>query len=255
MISSTLILSLSFFSVSLDIAKNLGPVIVLPGPRWGWGVGYERHFYSSFLGKVTPKYSTIPMKRKYIATAHDDIPRVPVKKARTLSAPQQVAVAREVSRQMNKKTDFKRTVTRNTGTVIDASGLVFDLYASLTRGTAMENNFDGSSINPQSIRIRGQVQLALGDVFNDIRVVVLQWRDAGIPSPIGLYDFPGTPIAVQGTKYFTNKKNIKVLSDETYHMEANDQNAVTFETYIKGSRINQTWFQTTSNATSESDIA
>lgn len=170
-----------------------------------------------------------------------------------LSLAQSVAVRREVNKQLARKADYKQTLnTRSTSATIDYNGTTYSLLENLTRGTNPVNNFEGSKIQVRSIRIRGMCYIA--DAYNAFRVMVLQWFDSGSPVPSGIINNTATISAPYGSRYWTNKKNIKVLSDNLFVLDAVQQSGHIIDLYIPGNKIRPTWFQTTTDTAQSGGI-
>lgn len=164
----------------------------------------------------------------------------------TLSLAQSQAVRREVNKQLARKAEYKQTLnSRTNATTIDYSGTVYSLLENLVRGDSSLNNFDGSSISVKSIRIRGEMFPADGS--NVLRMIVFQWRDSGTPSVSGIINNSGTPLGPFGTRYFANKKTMKILADRiciahTY------KPACLVDIFVPGNKIRPTWFQTSNDS-------
>lgn len=182
------------------------------------------------------------MKRKPETTAADG---GPVKRRlftpTPLSPAQQKAVTIQVNKQLARKAEYKHCLaSRAIATTVDYSGTVYNLLENLTRGDSSVNQFDGSSINARSIRIRGAMYPA--DSTNLMRIMVFQWRDSGIPVPSGLINNTGTIAAPFGSRFWTNKKNIKVLVDQLHHVDTYHP-VQPIDIFIPGFKLRQTWFQ------------
>lgn len=192
------------------------------------------------------------MKRRPETVAADGRP---VKRRLFLQPPPtpQQQVAREVNRQLARKADYKQTLnTRSTSATIDYSGTTYSLLENLTRGDNPVNNFEGSQIRIKSIRVRGTCYYA--DATNVMRIMVLQWRDSGSPVPSGIINNTGTIAAPYGSRYWTNKKNIKVLSDQLITMDGVNQALGKVDIYIPGFKCRPVWFATATDTVQSNGI-
>lgn len=179
-------------------------------------------------------------------------PRTSSRKASTLSPAQSAAVRKEVARQMSVKADYKHCLnSRSTSATIDYSGTTYDLLENLARGTNPVNGFLGLKITPKSIRIRGTCHIA--DSTNVMRIMVLQWYDSGSPVPSGIINNTGSIAAPYGSRYWTNKKNIKVLKDELIILDGYHPIAKV-DIYVPGSKIRDIWFQSGSDAAQDNGL-
>lgn len=168
------------------------------------------------------------------------------KKTNYLTPTQALAVRREVAKQMSSKADYKHALnTRSTSATIDYSGTTYDLLENLARGDNPVNGFLGSKITPKSIRIRGSVHIA--DSYNVFRIMVIQWKDSGAPVPSGIINNTGTISAPYGSRYWTNKKNIKVLADRLIILDGVQASVQTVDIYVGPQKLTDIWFQTASN--------
>lgn len=166
------------------------------------------------------------------------------KKVTRPSVSQSAVVRREVAKQMAKGADYKHTIMgRTLSNTVSYSGTVFDAFQNLSRGDDPVNQFSGSSLQVKSIRVRGQCFLA--DSTNAFRFIVFQWRDSGTPAPTGILNDGSTTNAPFGTRFWANKKNIKVLSDNLYNLNTQNNSQV-IDLYVPGTKCARTWFQTSS---------
>lgn len=163
---------------------------------------------------------------------------------------QQKAVSMEVQRQIARKEDYKQTVySQPTSNTVSYSGAIYDLLSNLSRGDNPVNNFEGSSIQVKSIRIRGQV---LGsDGTNVIRIMVFQWKDPATPVPLGLLTQAGSLYGPFSDRLWSNKKTAKILSDTLHNVHTYEPTSL-IDVYIPGSKLARTWMSS-SAATSQSN--
>lgn len=170
----------------------------------------------------------------------------PFKKPRTVST--QTVVAREVAKQMARKSDYKQTLQRDIAAVgIPNTGYTLDLLNALSRGDNGVNNFEGSSIDVKSLKIR--CHTIAQDGTQCMRIIVYQWFDAASPAPgdilsttsLGTVTAPLSPRAWPTTKY-------RILHDELFQL----QNTATFvggngtdkvsEIFVPGKKIQRIEF-------------
>jgi len=83
----------------------------------------------------------------------------------------QASVAREVSKQLAKKEDYKQFFQKESAAVgIPSTGYIVDLLNSLTRGDNATQNIEGSVINMKSLKIRWQFGAADSEVVRPFRL-------------------------------------------------------------------------------------
>lgn len=154
---------------------------------------------------------------------------------------QQKAVSMEVQRQIARKEDYKQTVlAHSTANTVSYSGQVHDLLSNLSRGDNPVNNFEGSSLQVKSIRIRGQISAADGTQM--VRLMVFQWRDPAVPVPSGLLTQAGSGFAPYSDRLWTNKKTAKILYDQLFNMDTYSPTCKV-DIYIPGTKLARTWMQ------------
>lgn len=195
------------------------------------------------------------MKRRAFLDNDDPRPtkKVALVKPPPLSLAQSQAVRREVDRQMARKADYKHTTTsRGTSATIDYNGNTYSLLESMTRGDGPINEFEGSKISIKSIRLRGSV--VASDSTNVMRIMVLQWFDSAVPNPNAIINNTGTLLAPYGTRYWTNKKNFKVLSDQFICLSSNNYEIKPVDIYISGKRLKDVWFSALANTVQTNNI-
>lgn len=179
----------------------------------------------------------------------------PAAKRPRLSQAQSQAVQREVTRQLNKRQDYKICILEVASANIDFSGTVYDLLANLARGDNAKNNFEGAHIQAKGIHIRGE--LACGDVSNAIRIIVFQWMDDTPPTAATILDnggILGTVDAPYATRNWSNRPLYKILRDDLCVLQAN--NGITggngfvkiIDYYIKTKKISKTFYAATTVA-------
>lgn len=150
-------------------------------------------------------------------------------------------VQNEVRRQISKQADYKSTVSLANVTC-SWSGVMAQALASLSRGTAALDQFEGSSINIQGVHIRANCLAA--DATQTLRMIAFQWLDSGVPVPNGILDYTSSIYAVEAPKYWTNRQNIRVLRDVVYTMDTASNPQVEINEYIPGRKFLQVWFPT-----------
>lgn len=182
------------------------------------------------------QYTPLPRKKVY------------AKKGNTISQTQ--AVKREVDRVLAKSKDYKQCWYDST-TTVSYSGTNFPLLSNMSRGDSAQNNFEGAKVMVKNIHIRGQVSAA--DISNCFRLILFQWDDSTIPVPSDVLYSPivGTTAAPWAFRSWSAKPLYKILRDETIQLTAN-ANAnggpgpvVSFDMFVKGSKIQPTFFQST----------
>lgn len=152
-------------------------------------------------------------------------------------------VRTEVNRVLKAKADYKHTTVIHNANTISASGTVYDLLASLSRGDNPVNQYNGSMIRAKSIRIRGVVSSV--DAYNVFRIIIFQWFDAGVPTPAGLINSTTSANAPYGTTFWTNKYSKKVLRDDTILCDPTGMGVQQLlDYYVSASKIRQTYFPT-----------
>jgi len=125
-----------------------------------------------------------------------------------------------------------------------SAGSMFNLYTGIARGTSSLGQFIGNKLNPTGIDLRVTFHFSPvpgADDFNLCRCILFQWFLAGVPLPADILQTTSILSPIQ----WTNKDNIKVLSDRTEIVESNlgtDRLAHTYRVYIKGKNIRQTEF-------------
>jgi len=140
-----------------------------------------------------------------------------------LTPAQKKEVDLQVSRILNKKTDFKITTVRDVApTGVPNTGYMLDLIVNLTRGDS-GNQFEGMRVFPKSFQMRYQVEAA--DEDNYIRCIVFQWFDSSVPGATSILDgsFVGSTLAPLAVRSWTNKPLYKILHDEIFQLQNNAQ--------------------------------
>lgn len=160
-----------------------------------------------------------------------------------LSQTQTAAVRQEVTRQLAKKADYKQTAQRDiAATGVPNTGYTIDLLNALSRGDNGVNNFEGTSIDVKSLKIR--CHTIAQDGTQCMRIIVYQWFDAGAPSGTDILNSTsmGTVTAPLSPRTWPTTK-FRILHDELFQL----QNTATFvgglgtdhvsEIYIPGRKI------------------
>jgi len=177
----------------------------------------------------------------------------PFKKPRVAST--QAIVAREVSKQIARKADYKQCYGRDLAAVgVPDTGYVVDLYANMVRGDLAVNNFEGQLTTPRSIKMR--VQWEATDGTNMIRCIIGQWFGVGIPAATDILSLPlvSGPQAPLCFRNWSRKHQFKILHDELFQL----QNTATFvgglgptfckEFYVPGKSLRPTeWSSSTAD--------
>jgi len=185
----------------------------------------------------------MPMKRGGDSKGYGSAQPKRRRLAQTQTIPRSM-VQNEVRRQISKQADYKSTTYAATGVTVSNFGTVVNVLQTLSRGSAAIDQFEGNSINIQGLHVRANLTVA--DANNVVRMMIIQWLDSGIPGMTGILDHNGTSLAAEGTKYWTNRQNIRVLRDKCYVLDTVNSPNVEIVEYIPGRKFLQTWFQTTS---------
>lgn len=166
---------------------------------------------------------------------------------------------KEAKKVMNKELESKtydEELTAPTG-VDSATGVISSLIAGIARGTG-ESEFIGDCITPTHIRVRGA--LIGGDDTNVIRVVLLQYKQAGSTPALATL-FAGSTGFSYLSPFQTNYSTIyNVLYDEMYTTVGNgtqgyaaENSALLFDIRIPMKKLRKVHF-TGSAAVSAGDI-
>lgn len=114
-----------------------------------------------------------------------------------------------------------------------ASGTMHNLLGSITRGDLAVNNFQGQSLRPISLKIKGEWSTT--QIFSTCRFLVFQWDEALNPTPSGVLVSSGVSLAPFSPILWLNKLKIKVLYDEltTLFPVSGSSAATNFECNVK----------------------
>lgn len=186
------------------------------------------------------------MKRR---AALADEPFTPIKKQRTmgLNRTQQLAVTREVKKELNKRTDFKYTDVSSLTASVNSAGSVASLYANLVRGSLAFNNFDGDTVIPKYLQVKYAIQSSVpasGNVFNTMRVIIGQSKLIGTPTVANVLDsnFLNTVNAPLALRQFDRLKGYKILYDRIHTQNYLSNYGDVFNVFIPGKRLISTEF-------------
>lgn len=192
------------------------------------------------------------MKRQNTARS-----KQPKKKARTQAQTTQAIVKKELRRH----TDWKYTDYVLNGQQIYNSGFIVSVLTNLTRGDNGYQNFQGNIIKPQAITMKYYAHTT--EIFNTLRVMLIQWFDSGVPALSGILQTTTSGIGVISPTLVTNKQYIKVLYDKTHMLaptaggDTTVIGAGTIEpvtVYIPGKRLKDVRFNSTSNVVQDGDL-
>lgn len=167
-----------------------------------------------------------------------------------------------VKKELRKKTDWKYTDVFGASIPIYNTGAsIISLYANLSRGDAGINNFDGNMVHPQALLFRYYAETS--QVYNVLRVMLIQWFDAAVPVINGLVQQTATGIACVAPTLVTNKQYIRVLYDKTHMLAptAGDTGALggygvmdPVTVYIPGKRLRNTKFNSGTNFVQDGNL-
>lgn len=195
------------------------------------------------------------MKRKATTQAVSSRRKRPARSSST-------TVQAVVKKELRKKTDWKYTdVFGASIPVYNTGATIISLYANLSRGDAGINNFDGNMVHPQALLFRYYAETS--QVYNVIRVMLIQWFDAAVPVINGLVQQTATGIACVAPTLVTNKQYIRVLYDKTHMLAptAGDTGALggygvmePVTVYIPGKRLRNTKFNSGTNFVQDGNL-
>lgn len=182
------------------------------------------------------------------------------KRARTTAS---VAVKAEVARQLRQHADLLATDFYSAAFNVTDAGTVTSALSSLIRGDNGFNNFAGNQIIPTSFRLKFTTSIpGLSAVFNStVRVMVVQWFDASVPTPTGLIQAVGGPQSTLSPPSTTNKDVMTVLHDKLYPLNPQSGNGTaqglvntSRQIYIPGKRLKPVKFNSTTTAIQDGGI-
>lgn len=182
------------------------------------------------------------------------------KRARTTAS---VAVKAEVARQLRQHADLLATDLYTAAANVTDAGTVSSALGSLIRGDAGFNNFAGNQIIPTSYRLKFTVSIPnLAASFNStVRVMVVQWFDASVPTATGLLQAVGGVQSTLSPPSTTNKDIMSVLHDKLYSVNPMSGNgtaqgpfSLSRQIYVPGKRLRPTKFNSTTTAIQDGGI-
>lgn len=198
-----------------------------------------------------------------------NVPFTPIKVRRAGTGPNvdvatSRAISRTVKKEIAKNADYKQARGRWSPSLgIDANGLVFGLSSVLSRGDNGVNQFEGTHIEPKSLKIRWRLENTTADTFNMIRIMVVQWFDDAIPTNAGFVldgSDLGTIHAPLSARLWTNRPNYKILFDHVEYLNntANSPGSEGphkyVETYIPKNKLKRIYFNTSSTRAQRGEI-
>lgn len=174
----------------------------------------------------------------------------------------QLAVTQEIVRkELRKNTDWRYADAAATGVAIYTSGAINSLLSNLIRGDAGLNNFQGNMIKPQAITFKYYAQT--NQVYNVLRVMLIQWFDSATPALSGLLQSVVAGQGVIAPTLITNKEYIKVLYDKTHMLSpsAGGDSTVTGDgiidpvtVYIPGRRLRPIKYNSGTNVVQDGNL-
>lgn len=196
------------------------------------------------------------MKRKASSQAVSSRRKRPARSTSTTT------VQAVVKKELRKKTDWKYTdVFGASVAVYNTGATMISMYTNLIRGDLGINNFDGNIIRPQAMLFKYYAETS--QVFNVLRVMIVQWFDAAVPVMNGFIQQTATGTACISPTLVTNKQYIKVLYDKTHMLSPSAGNTTTLggygvmepvTVYIPGKRLRNTRFNSGTNFVQDGNI-
>lgn len=127
----------------------------------------------------------------------------------------QLAITQEiVKKELRKKVDWKYTDNSQATTNVTSTGALTSVFANLVRGDLGKDNFGGNQIMPQALLLK--YYFVTSQVYNSVRIMVVQWFDAATPGITGILESGATSLATIAPVLITNKNYVKVLYDQTH---------------------------------------
>lgn len=173
------------------------------------------------------------MKRR--AALADEEGYAPRKKQRTLALTprQQLAVTREVKKQISFKAEKKVTDNNMVPTSISYAGSTTSLLANLVRGDESMNDFDGGQVNPLSVELRYRLTSAAGAyLWNSVRVIVGQSRLLSTPTAVNILQSTGSSFATVSPRLWERMKNYKIFYDKVHVLNYESNQSEAGKVYI-----------------------
>lgn len=197
-------------------------------------------------------------RRAYLAELAD-MPAAKRQRTQTLNKTVQIAVAR----QLRANNDLMVADQNGGYANCTDAGSIVSAFNSLIRGDNGINNFSGNQLIPTSFRMKFSLQIpTLAAAFNSvIRVMVVQWWDASVPTATGLLQSVGTTNSTLSPPSITNKDQMTVLHDRLYDINPPSGNGTatgpviqSHSIYVPGKRLKRTKFNATSTAIQDGGI-
>lgn len=175
----------------------------------------------------------------------------------------QLAVTQSIVRsELRKRIDWKYTDVSDNRNVA-STGVITSLYSNLVRGDTGFNNFLGNIVKPQAITLK--YFLHTDQTYNSVRVMVIQWFDAGTPALSGILESTATALGTLSPISVTNKEFIKVLYDKTHLIAPSagvappgtvtQGEGIAYDSiYIPGKRLRNTKYNATTNVVQDGNI-
>lgn len=163
------------------------------------------------------------------------------------------AIARqEITKQLKQKIESKSWDVNNLAFNVDSlcTSSVLDLTAGLVKGTT-SSTYIGQAIQPTHLRVRWSIEGNSSDVFNLLRVVVLQVKNTGgVPTGANIFQITGStnsPLSAYDRSYMNT---FRVLYDEFYQTDYVDGPAkIAGDIKITSERLKKILFDETGTLT------
>lgn len=174
---------------------------------------------------------------------------------------QDATVQAVVRKELRKKTDWRYTDVSSAAASVSSTGTITSLLGNLVRGDAGLDNFQGNEIKPQALLF--QYYLTTQQTYNSMRVMIIQWFDAGTPVLSGILQNTTTSIATISPTLVTNKRYIKVLYDKTHILAptaGGDATVLGYGTaepvkvYIPGKRLRAVKYNSSNNTVQDGNL-
>lgn len=197
-------------------------------------------------------------RRAYLAEL-EDMPASKRARTQTLNKTVQIAVAR----QLRANTDLMAADVNAIFANVTDAGTVVSAFTNLIRGDNGLNNFAGNQVKPTSIRLRFSLQITGQPAIfaNIVRVMVVQWWDASVPTATGILQTVGGTNSILCPPSLTNKEQMTVLADKVYDLTPKSGNGtaqgpelITRSIYVPGKKLKRTKFNSTTTAIQDGGI-
>lgn len=182
------------------------------------------------------------------------------KRIRTLTPAQSIATSQLIKKELRRVTDVKYADTSGALSNITSSGTVLSLLSNLTRGDLGVNNYSGNTLVPIGVTVNFGIQT--NQNYNYVRVMIFQWLDSLVPVVTGVLASTVTGIGPFANILVTNRKEIRVLSDNIMSVAptAGGDNTVlgngtiTRKVFIPGSKLEKVRMNSSTDACQHGNI-